>query len=228
VPNARPDHFALFTLGGALLALSAGSVNAVTLLAPGHLTATHVTGTTTRVALAAFEPDPTLNLSLALGAMLAFVLGAAISGAVLDSTRLALGRRYGLLLALEGGLFVAAAHLFAGGDAVGLLPAALASGLQNAIATQYSGAVVRTTHVTGIATDLGIALGKAIGRRGVDTWRVVLYLALFGGFGAGAVLGGGAFRVWGTDALYLPAASVGVVGAGYWLGRQLRAGRRGS
>lgn len=88
---------------------------------------------------------------------------------------------------------------------------------------------MRTTHVTGIATDLGTALGKAIGRRGVDNWRVALYLALFGSFGGGAVLGGGAFRAWGTDALYLPAASVGAVGAGYWLWRQVvRAGRRRS
>jgi uncharacterized membrane protein YoaK (UPF0700 family) len=33
-------------------------------------------------------------------------------------------------------------------------------GLQNAVITKISGAVIRTTHITGIATDLGIDLGR--------------------------------------------------------------------
>jgi uncharacterized membrane protein YoaK (UPF0700 family) len=33
-------------------------------------------------------------------------------------------------------------------------------GLQNAIITRISNAVIRTTHVTGIVTDIGIELGK--------------------------------------------------------------------
>jgi hypothetical protein len=35
-------------------------------------------------------------------------------------------------------------------------------GLQNAVVTKLSGAVIRTTHMTGIVTDLGIELGKLV------------------------------------------------------------------
>ena len=35
-------------------------------------------------------------------------------------------------------------------------------GLQNAIVTKLSNAVIRTTHMTGIVTDLGIELGKLL------------------------------------------------------------------
>lgn len=35
-------------------------------------------------------------------------------------------------------------------------------GLQNAVVTKLSGSVIRTTHMTGIVTDLGIELGKLV------------------------------------------------------------------
>merc|ERR1719191_1161741 len=37
-----------------------------------------------------------------------------------------------------------------------------ACGLQNGMATSYSGAVIRTTHVTGIATDVGLISGRLL------------------------------------------------------------------
>lgn len=42
----------------------------------------------------------------------------------------------------------------------------LASGLQNAAITSASGATIRTTHLTGITTDLGIGLVRCLGTRG--------------------------------------------------------------
>ncbi len=35
-------------------------------------------------------------------------------------------------------------------------------GLQNAVITKISGAAIRTTHITGMATDIGIEIGKII------------------------------------------------------------------
>jgi uncharacterized membrane protein YoaK (UPF0700 family) len=39
------------------------------------------------------------------------------------------------------------------------------SGLQNALITTSSGAVIRTTHLTGLTTDLGIGLAKNLAKR---------------------------------------------------------------
>merc|ERR1719357_1841543 len=40
--------------------------------------------------------------------------------------------------------------------------AALACGLQNGMCTMHLGSIVRTTHVTGLSTDLGTNLGRLI------------------------------------------------------------------
>src|SRR5690606_32108012 len=59
-------------------------------------------------------------------------------------------------------------HLF-------MIPATIAClcflmGLQNALITKASTAIIRTTHVTGMTTDLGIELGRAlISRNKADT-----------------------------------------------------------
>lgn len=48
------------------------------------------------------------------------------------------------------------------GDYIFLALLCSASGLQNAIVTSYSGAAIRTTHLTGITTDLGIGLVRIL------------------------------------------------------------------
>lgn len=46
---------------------------------------------------------------------------------------------------------------FCGGQLRHSLPsAAMAMGMQNAMTTKFSGAVIRTTHITGLTTDMGI------------------------------------------------------------------------
>ncbi|WP_164176991.1 DUF1275 family protein, partial [Streptococcus pneumoniae] len=72
-------------------------------------------------------------------------------------------------------------------------------GLQNAIITKVSQARIRTTHVTGIVTDIGIELGKLIywnRSRGegldmvrADRDKLRLLGALLAAFFAGGVLG---------------------------------------
>lgn len=47
-------------------------------------------------------------------------------------------------------------------DFILLASLSFACGMQNALFTQASGAVVRTTHLTGITTDLGIGLAKTL------------------------------------------------------------------
>jgi uncharacterized membrane protein YoaK (UPF0700 family) len=112
-------------------------------------------------------------------------------------------------------LLFAAVLLFRRQDVAGAWLAAMACGVQNAMATTYSGAVVRTTHLSGMFTDLGIGLGHAL--RGVPLQRRRLALCglIIASFFAGGVLGAFAFFRWHTDALLVPAILTGVVGLGY-------------
>ena len=111
-------------------------------------------------------------------------------------------------------LFIAVPLLHRHGDG-GLWLAAAASGLQNAMAATYSGAVVRTSHVSGIVTDLGTFLGQWLRGDGTDGRRVRLYLGLFAAFFAGGFASALTYPWWQERALLIPAFLTGFTGVAY-------------
>jgi uncharacterized membrane protein YoaK (UPF0700 family) len=212
-------------VGTGLLACAAGMVNVVGYLGFEHQAVTHLTGTTTLLGAALAAGDARALLRLG-GVALAFVLGAALSGVIVQDSTLRLGRRYGVALVLESALLFAAIPLFARGHMGGPLLAAMACGLQNAMATTYSGAVVRTSHLSGMFTDLGIGLGHALRGMPLQSRRLLLCALVIAGFFAGAVAGALLFARLGPLALAVPAAATGAAGLGYAAFRhaQLRRG----
>jgi uncharacterized membrane protein YoaK (UPF0700 family) len=191
-------------IGGAALAGIAGMVNAIGYLSYSHQAVTHLTGTATMLGIAASDRAPAAAGHVGL-VILAFLGGAILSGFIIQRQTLKLGRRYGVALGIEGGLLLAAALLMRRHHEAGSYFASAAFGLQNAMATTYSGAILRTTHVTGIVTDLGAILGHALRGLEIDGARVRLYLLVLGAFVTGAAVGGVLFRFVGTDALFYPA-----------------------
>lgn len=209
------DHLPLWVmLGACALACIAGMVNVVGYMGFEHQGITHLTGTTTLLGEALSGADWRASLQLA-AMILAFVLGAAMSGAIIQDVQLRLGRRYGVALALESILLFSAASLFKQGSMAGPLLAATACGLQNAMATTYSGALVRTTHLSGLFTDIGINIGHAARGMPRQASRTRLSLLTIGAFATGCVIGAMLFRRLSYDALYLPAIWTGLVGIGY-------------
>lgn len=209
--------------GGALLAFIAGIINATGFLGVQHNGITHLTGTTTLLGIAVVEGDRAHMLHFA--AMIgAFLAGCVASGMIIQDSTLRLGRRYGVVLALEALLLVLAVPLLGAGHASGDYLASAACGLQNAMVSTYSGAVLRTTHVSGTLTDLGIFLGHWLRGLAVDARRVRLLSALVIAFFAGAVAGTWLFQTLAYAALYVPAAATGTIGITYalyshWRGR---------
>lgn len=139
--------------GAGLLAWNAGLINAVGLMGFSHEAISHISGVTTQSGLALSRGD--LSVTAHLGAViLAFFAGAVASGAIIGDSTLRLGRRYGVALGVESALLFFAMLSLRNEGLYGQYLASAACGLQNALATTYSGAVVRTTHVTGVVTDL--------------------------------------------------------------------------
>lgn len=206
-------------IGAGALACVAGMVNAVGFLGFEHQAVTHLTGTTTLLGAALARDDMPAATSLA-GVALAFLAGAALSGVIVQDATLRLGRRYGVALALESGLLIASAYLFRREAMSGAWLAAMACGLQNGMATTFSGAVVRTTHLSGMFTDLGIGLGHALRGLPLQRRRLALCTLIISAFLVGGVIGALAFARIGTDALLVPAVLTGVVGTGYTIYRQ--------
>jgi uncharacterized membrane protein YoaK (UPF0700 family) len=121
---------------------------------------------------------------------------------------------------LESVVLVTAVPLLNRSNELGVYAMVLACGMQNGMVTTYSGAIVRTSHITGLMTDLGIYLGKLFWRREREVWRVHMYLILFLGFLIGGVFGTLSFDAWGNNALLVTAVLTGSCGFGYTLWRQ--------
>lgn len=155
---------------GLALAFVAGATNAGGFLAVRQYTS-HMTGIVSAMAdqfaLGAYD----LVLGSA-GALLSFVAGAAISAIMINyARRRQLQSQFAFPLLLEALLLLAFGILGARLSEIdGLfVPATVmllcfVMGSQNAMITKLSSAEIRTTHITGIVTDIGIELGKLLYR----------------------------------------------------------------
>ncbi len=211
-------------VGGFCLALIAGSVNAIALLGFNHQGVSHLSGSSSLLGVELAQGDLAAALHLLL-ILLSFVLGSALSGFAIGNQSLKLGRRYSVALLGESLALLLAMLMLEQGNHLGHYLASAACGLQNAMTSTYSGAVVRTTHVTGLFTDLGIMLGLKLRGQPADRRRVLLYLILIGGFVGGGVLGGLGYAHWHFQALLGPAltaALLALIYLVYWQRQQAR------
>lgn len=192
--NARSDQALALYLAGI-----AGAANAGGFFALGQYTS-HMTGYLSQLADHLVIGDPGI-VAVAMLAIAAFTAGAVSCTVLVHWARQRMGRQqYALPLAVQGvclgcfafgGVFTTApGRLFA------LACLCFIMGMQNATITKISGARIRTTHATGMITDIGIECGRALFHRlrprggvAADTARLRLLLALVGTYGAGGIVG---------------------------------------
>ncbi|KJH75648.1 MULTISPECIES: YoaK family protein [unclassified Pseudomonas] len=153
---------------GFSLAFVAGAINAGGFLAV-HQYTSHMTGIVSSMAdnsvLGAYD----LVLSGA-GALLSFLVGAACSAVMVNySRRRRMHSEFAVPLLVEAFLLICFGFLGAQLSTVNGLFVSVTvmllcfiMGLQNAVITKISKAEIRTTHITGIITDIGIELGKLL------------------------------------------------------------------
>ncbi len=185
---------------GLLLALVAGALNAGGFLLIGQYTG-HMTGIVSSLAdnliLANIAPLPLLAVGFT-----AFVTGAAACSALVSWARThAIPHQYALPMLLEGLLILTftllQTRLASPSVSLGMGLLCFIMGLQNATITKASGARIRTTHVTGITTDLGIELGKLL-TRSTDYPKLALLTGLLTSFFVGGLLGAYGFLQFGA------------------------------
>ncbi len=213
-----------------------GYANIIALISCGTYVS-HVTGTVTNLGHALIGRAWSDGLLFGF-IWLAFLSGACASALLTESARRReLRWKYVHPMALEMALltlFGVGLHLGGPGSTlelyrqVGII--SFAMGLQNATITKISGAVVRTTHLTGVTTDLGLEgtqfliwcrdrmrslrPGRAgrvlkVARRHPDFLRVLLLASIIGSFLFGVAAGTFCYETWGPVALALPVAFLG-------------------
>lgn len=198
---------------GVGLAFVAGATNAGAFLAVQQYTS-HMTGIVSSMADAVILGNPTV-FATGVGALSAFVIGAATTAILVNAARRrGLSSAYAIPLLLEALLLLVfgivgarlnQVHTLFVSATVVLL--CFMMGLQNAVITKISHAEIRTTHVTGIVTDIGIELGKLLymnrrvsppgGPVLADRQHLRLLLQLLLGFFLGGVLGAAGFHALG-------------------------------
>jgi len=205
--------------GAFLLAFAAGSVNVFVLESVMHQAATHHSGTSSNMMLSLAKGDMAMALHFFF-IIAAFVAGSVLSGFIIRDSHLKLGRRYGVSLLIESATILIAWAVFEAHPFVGLLLLSGASGLQNALATTYSGAVVRTTHLTGIYTDIGVLFGNRLAGIPMPKRKLKLFAYILTGFLGGGFLGGSLYGNLGNAVLAVPAGISGALGLSYFVYRR--------
>lgn len=154
----------IIRLGGAL-AFVAGAVNAGGFLAIGRYTS-HMTGMASSIADYVILHDTKAAL-LAGAFLMTFVFGAAAASLIVNCARSKqFQNEYAPILALESVLLLlfsqGADKPLGGAEWIPIALLCFTMGLQNAMITKISNATIRTTHITGMITDLGIELGRCL------------------------------------------------------------------
>jgi uncharacterized membrane protein YoaK (UPF0700 family) len=184
------------------LAFCAGAINAGGFLAVQQYTS-HMTGIVSamadNVALGAYG-----LVLVGAGGLLSFLVGAVCSTVMVElAHQRQLNSEYACPLLLEALLLLCFGML--GGQLaqvhglfvpVTVMLLCFIMGLQNALITKLSGAVIRTTHITGVVTDIGIELGKMLLPRSLSFDRAHLgtLTRLLTAFFVGGVVGALGFK----------------------------------
>jgi uncharacterized membrane protein YoaK (UPF0700 family)/anti-anti-sigma regulatory factor len=230
VLSAQAYSFRLKSRLAISLSWVAGYTNVIVLIACGE-TASHMTGNTTRFGdsigqIILHRPGAASEIALFGSLITLFLCGAIASGLMTEAARRG-GRssKYFLPITVEAILLSLLLFMLSRHSVLSLQIAAFAMGLQNATITRISGAVVRTTHLTGVITDLGLELvllwnwyrdksaadraGRyrrmwIVSRRHPSVLRVLLLASIFGSFLLGVTAGTVIYLKLGPPALLAP------------------------
>eukprot|EP00929_Paragymnodinium_shiwhaense_P028003 TRINITY_DN1630_c0_g6_i1.p1 TRINITY_DN1630_c0_g6~~TRINITY_DN1630_c0_g6_i1.p1 ORF type:complete len:442 (-),score=94.35 TRINITY_DN1630_c0_g6_i1:191-1516(-) len=249
----KPSNIVL--VAGVVLASCAGFVNATAMLTCGTLVG-HVTGTTAKLGMALegyyTDAGDEHKIYQAFFLLFSFLLGSTICGLLVARNEVHFGKSaYGLALFLNSLLLVTAVGVFHCEVPEGA-PAYLASnwisayllstacGLQNGMCTAHFGAVVRTTHLTGLFTDKGLTLGRLASifirarcnkrnlrpldwaEVSVDLKKLTVFTCLLWGYIFGVCIGATMADLLGIEALFIPATVTGAGGLMYTIARGAR------
>ena len=125
-----------------------------------------------------------------------------------------------MVLRLEGIFLALSAFLLPHHHMIAVPLAALACGIQNGMASNYRGMIIRTTHITGVVTDLGVLIGYWLRHRKIESWRFTILILTIFSFGLGGLLGAIIAQRLGANALWLAALTALGTGSAYYAWRQ--------
>mmetsp|Transcript_38606 Transcript_38606/g.69666 ORF Transcript_38606/g.69666 Transcript_38606/m.69666 type:complete len:398 (+) Transcript_38606:3-1196(+) len=216
--------------GGAVLTMCAGIVNVTAFL---HLDSfvSHTTGTLAKVGMGLQLDNGQFDPGALILMIASFMAGSLTCGLFIGKNKVHFGLAlydFGLLSVC----FLTILTFLTAETGVAKYLSAAACGLQNGLCTEWGGAAIRTTHVTGLFTDTGLLIGRMLSmlaRKGCGKKFDVIDCGLFAddkaklsvltilGFSYffGAYMGAVLYNSMQAAAFLVPAAITGTMGTAY-------------
>lgn len=203
-------------LGAFFLSVNAGIINVLGLVTVLHQSVSHMTGNVSMLAMALLDWQWSQVIYLFL-VVVCYVIGSFYSGLILGNSHFLLGRRYGLPLSLVAIFILLCWILLPYFPRYALLWACVAMGVQNAMISYYKGTIIRTTHLSGVLTDLGLALGYRVRGLHVGKRRVILHLLILIVFFIGGLVATAVYPLLQLNSFLVPVALSFSLSLVYWL-----------
>ena len=197
-----------------ILTALAGAINAISILGYNGTTVSHLTGLVSKAAIGIADGSFTAFWDVT-RVILAFLVGAVISGFITGERAFYMNKRYGLIIVSIGLLIIISYFL---NVEYGVLLFALIMGLQNGMVVSFKGVVVRMTHMSGNITDLGVFIGyKLRGNKNEKAITGIIPLFAILSFIVGGVLGVLLFRVINNYVFFVFSGIYIVLGISYFI-----------
>lgn len=196
-----------------LMASIAGYINSAMLI-EFAMPVSQMTGIASNISRSISQAD-LLQLGNSVLILLGFLVGSMLSGLMIGHRQYRQDNTYGYALLCIGGLLIASSVLSYEHLKASVLLAAIACGFQNALVASYRGLQIRTTHITGIITDIGVYLAAYLKDRKSWGWQASLLVVLSASFIIGGIFGVLAYQAFPNQAMILPAAVVTILGLLY-------------
>jgi len=172
---------------GAIMSSIAGYINSALLLEYA-IPVSQMSGVASHLSTGLFEVDAGF-IFVSITVLLGFIFGAFVSGILIGDKNYRETPNYAYGLTLNGILIMLAGLLNPIHSIFTVTLAAIACGLQNALVASYKGMQLRTTHMTGNATDLGVHLARKVRTKQKVSWQTPLLIVLLLFYIFGGVLG---------------------------------------
>jgi uncharacterized membrane protein YoaK (UPF0700 family) len=185
-----------------LFPINGGLINVVTLMSFLHNSVGYVTGNISNTAIFIAKGDYLLCFRMLI-LIIFFLLGAIISSLITLKNKDERGRGYITIIITQLFLISVAIILLKNNIKYVDFIFSFVLGIQNSMTTHYGTAMIRTTHMTGTTTDLGISIAKLIKYKNEPIWKIKLYTILTTSFLFGSVLGALLFHKYGVNILFI-------------------------
>ncbi|AIT09270.1 hypothetical protein LO80_04325 [Candidatus Francisella endociliophora] len=188
-----------------LLPFNGGYINAIALISFLQNSVGYVTGNLTSAGVFLADQEYLIFLRMLL-LVIFFLGGAIISGLIIKKPHYNQDYSYPTNLGLQLTLVAIAILLLKYHIRYCEYLLAMSMGLQNAMTTYYGSAIIRTTHMTGTTTDLGLLIAYKIKNKKIAAWKFKLYVILILSFLLGSFIGALTFKEFHENSLYLSIA----------------------